>query len=68
MWRSLDFISLAGTYVAVAVVVSYFTSHFCFGGELQWLSGITACMIGSKIEGTLEFKKTPSSSAELWKD
>ena len=30
-WRSLfDFISLAGTYVAVAVVVSYFTSHFLF--------------------------------------
>ena len=30
-WRSLfDFIYLAGTYVAVAVVVSYFTSHFLF--------------------------------------
>ncbi len=30
-WQSLfDFISLAGTYVAVAVVVSYFTSHFLF--------------------------------------
>ena len=29
------FISLAGTYVAVAVIVSYFTSHFCFGGELR---------------------------------
>ena len=47
-WQSLfDFI-FSGTYVAVAVVVSYFTSHFCSDGEQRWSSGITAFMIGSK--------------------
>ena len=71
-WRSLsDFITLAGTYVAVAVVVSYFTHHtFCSDGEQRWSSGITAFMIGlEKLKGQpKEFKRTRSNSAELWKD
>ena len=47
-WESLiSFLTLAGVYVAVAVLVSFFTAHFCLDGELQWLSGTTVYMTSS---------------------
>ena len=36
----LSFITLAGIYVGIAVLVSFFTAHFYFVGELLWWSGI----------------------------
>ena len=52
-WDSLfDFILLAGTYVAVAVVVSYFTSHFLFRWRTAMVSGIIAFMIEPKNRGS----------------
>ena len=45
-WASLlSFITLAGMYVAVAVLVSYLLITFYLDGELPWLSGITLSMI-----------------------
>ena len=44
-WESLiSFLTLAGTYVAVAVLVSFLQLIFCLDGEPQWLSGTTVYM------------------------
>ena len=45
-WTNLaSFITLAGIYVAVYVVVSFLQHISCFDGELRWWNGIILFMI-----------------------
>jgi len=65
----LSFITLAGIYVAIAVLVSFSQHISCLDGELLWLSGITVFTtmpVQSKVL-LKEYKRTPLSLVELWK-
>ena len=43
-----SFITLAGIYVGLYVIISFFTSTICLDGVHQWLNGIIVCM--TKLE------------------
>ena len=65
----LSFITLAGIYVAIAVLVSFFTAHFLFRWRTAMVECITAFItmpVQSKVL-LKEFKRTPLSLVELWK-
>ena len=68
-WSSLiSFITLAGIYVAVYVVIKYFTSHFLFRWRtsmIEWYHSVYDK--ARKIEGASQgFRKIQSNFHVLW--